>query len=141
MRIITFLLLTVLMFGCANEGRMISINEERVSHLEALLQEKKFVESSMHFYPGAPDELTRLQAELVINTAISSILKASKTEISEDTFWGILEVAARTLSLMDSEEMDRGLTYFEQIMDIFEIASSGGRLNEWRYGFDPSIQH
>ena len=95
----------------------------------------------MHFYPGAPDELTRLQAELVINTAISSILKASKTEISEDTFWGILEVAARTLSLMDSEEMDRGLTYFEQIMDIFEIASSGGRLNEWRYGFDPSIQH
>jgi len=120
---------------------MISVNPERVSHLEGLLEEKKFVESSVYFYPGPPDEATRLQAELVINAAIISILKASESEISEEEFWGIIEVAARALSLMDSEEMDRGFTYFEQIMDVFEIASSGGRLNQWRYGFDPTIQH
>ncbi len=120
---------------------MISVNPERVSHLEGLLEEKKFVESSVYFYPGPPDEVTRLQAELVINAAIISILKASESEISEEEFWGIIEVAARALSLMDSEEMDRGFTYFEQIMDVFEIASSGGRLNQWRYGFDPTIQH
>ncbi len=120
---------------------MISVNPERVSHLEALLEEKKFVESSVYFYPGAPDEVTRLQAELVINAAIVSILKASESEISEEAFWDIIEVAARAFSVMDSEEMDRGFTYFEQIMDVFEIASSGGRLNQWRYGFDPTIQN
>ena len=141
MKVITLLFLTVLMFGCSNEGQMISVNPDRVSQLEALLEEKKFVESSVYFYPGAPDEVTRLQAELVINAAIVSVLKVSESEISEDEFWGIIEVAARALSVMDSEEMDRGFTYFEQIMDVFEIASSGGRLNQWRYGFDPTIQH
>jgi hypothetical protein len=141
MKITTFLLLSVLMLGCTNEGRMISVNPERVSHLEALLEEKKFVESSVYFYPGAPDEVTRLQAELVINAAIVSILKASESEISEEAFWDIIEVAARAFSVMDSEEIDRGFTYFEQIMDVFEIASSGGRLNQWRYGFDPTIQN
>ena len=50
----------------------------------------------------------------------------------------ILETTARRLSEMDSEEMDRGLAYMEEIMDIYGIKSSGGRLNEWRYGFDPS---
>ena len=120
---------------------MIRVNPEKIRQLKTLLEQKKFVESSVYFYPGAPDELTRLQAELVINAAIVSILKASGSEISEDRFWGVIEIAARALSSMDSEEMDRGFTYFEQIMDIFEIASSGDRLNEWRYGFDPTIQH
>ena len=120
---------------------MISVNPERVIHLEALLEEKKFVESSAYFYPGAPDEVTRLQAELVINAAIVRILKASESEMSEEAFWDIIEVAAREFSVMDSEEMDRGFTYIEQIMDVFEIASSGGRLNQWRYGFDPTIQN
>ena len=34
--------------------------------------------------------------------------------------------------------MDRGLSYMEEIMDIYKIESSEGRLNEWRYGFEPS---
>jgi hypothetical protein len=141
MKIITILVLSILLFGCANEGHMLSVNQEKVSHLKTLLKEKKFLENSMLMYPGAPDEITRVQAEQIINTAITSILSTSKTEISEETFWHHLEVAARQLSMMDSEEMDRGLSYFEQMMDIFEIESSGGRLNDWRYGFDPSTPH
>ncbi|ELJ8549638.1 DUF4844 domain-containing protein [Vibrio cholerae] len=37
--------------------------------------------------------------------------------------------------------MDRSLSYMEEIMDIYGIESSGGRLNTWRYGFDPADSH
>lgn len=37
--------------------------------------------------------------------------------------------------------MDRGLTYMEELMDIYGIESFDGRLNIWRYGFDPNDPH
>jgi len=42
---------------------------------------------------------------------------------------------------MDSEEKDRALSYMEEIMDIYGIESSDGRLNKLRYGFDLNQSH
>ncbi|MGP4846274.1 DUF4844 domain-containing protein [Marinobacter sp. 1Y8] len=38
---------------------------------------------------------------------------------------------------MDSEEMDHAFSYMEDLMVVYGIQSSCGRLNQWRYGFDP----
>ncbi len=108
---------------------------------EALLNfksQKKFVEDLGELYPGAPDEQTRIQAENIINAVIDKLIIEKDNNLSEKEFWSILKMAALQLETMDSEEMDQGLFYMEKLMDIYSIESSDGRLNEWRYGFDPS---
>ena len=125
--------------GC-NEGDS-KLLPNGVDVKEALLSfksQRKFVEDLTEFYPGAPDEQTRIQVENIINAAVDKLMVAEENNLSEKEFWDILEVAALQLKTMDSEEMDQGLFYMEKLMDIYGIESSEGRLNEWRYGFDPS---
>jgi hypothetical protein len=95
--------------------------------------------SHFHWHRGgAPDETIRIEAESIINTAITKLINGANKKQKEDFLWAELEIAAKKLAEMDSEEMDRGLAYMEHIMDIYGIESSGGRLNQWRYGFDPN---
>jgi hypothetical protein len=138
MRII-FLILILIISGCENtEEKMISNTAEIITALNMLKQENKFSEGITFFYPGAPNEEIRLEAESILNDAISKLMDQPSSMFSENSFWAILEVAAIKYSNMDSEEIDRALTYMEDIMDIYGIESSEGRLNEWRYGFNPN---
>ena len=105
------------------------------SQLESLLSEKKFVEDFSLGYPGAPSEEIRIQAESIINKLINRLISASNKRANVGFLWQKMESASRELSELDSEELDRGFSYFESIMDIYSIESSEGRLNEWRYGF------
>ena len=119
-------------------SKMLSNGSEVKEALLELKSQKKFLENLTLFYPGAPDELIRIEAENVINSALVKLIESPSDSFTENDFWLTLKVAAKQLSKMDSEEMDRGLTYMEEIMDIYKIESSNGRLNEWRYGFEPS---
>ena len=120
------------------EIKMLSNGSEVKEALRELKSQKKFLANLALFYPGAPDELIRIEAESVINSALVKLIESPSDNFSENEFWLILKVAAKQLAKMDSEEMDRGLSYMEEIMDIYKIESSEGRLNEWRYGFEPS---
>ena len=125
--------------GCGMKTQnMFTNGPERIEALERLKQERKFEEDIAHFYPGAPDEEIRAKAEGIINDTLTDLIKIPEQKMSEKEFWKILETAARRLSKMDSEDIDRGLAYMEEIMDIYGIESSEGRLNIWRYGFEPN---
>jgi len=106
--------------------------------LRELKSQKKFLENLTLFYPGAPNELIRIKAENIINSALVKLIESPTDSFTENEFWLTLKTAAKQLAKMDSEEMDRGLSYMEEIMDIYKIESSDGRLNEWRYGFETS---
>jgi len=110
---------------------------DTVSSLKQLRDAHKFGEDAANLYPGAPNESVRAMANEILNKAISRLIGLPDTGIQEGQFWGVLEDAAKEYAKMDSEEMDRAMVYFEQIMDIYGIESSGGRLNNWRYGFEP----
>jgi len=139
MKVLIFLLVFLLIQGCnAEESKMLPNGHVVKGALQELKLQKKFFGNSILFYPGAPDESTRLSAERIINTAIDKLIDSPANNLSEKEFWLTLEIAAKQLKLMDSEEMERGLTYMEDIMEIYEIESSDGRLNDWRYGFEPS---
>jgi hypothetical protein len=120
------------------ENKILSSGIDVNESLEQLKLQKKFTGDSTLFYPGAPDESARVAAEEIINAALTKLIESPDNKLSEKEFWLILEVAARLLDVMDSEEMERGLTYMEEIMDIYKIESSDGRLNKWRYGFEPA---
>jgi hypothetical protein len=109
--------------------------------LDKLLAEKKFTADEKILYPGAPSEEIRATCEQAMNIVIKALIDIPETGITKDQLWGLLEKAAKVYKQFDSEEMDRGLTYMEEIMDIYGIESSGGRLNTWRYGFDPVNSH
>jgi hypothetical protein len=120
------------------EIKMLSNGSEVKEALRELKSQKKFLANLALFYPGAPDELIRIEAENVINSALVKLIESPSDSFTENEFWLTLKVAAKQLAKMDSEEMDRGLSYMEEIMDIYKIESSDGKLNEWRYGFEPS---
>ncbi|MGJ8679707.1 DUF4844 domain-containing protein [Paraglaciecola sp.] len=139
MKLVIILLALFIIQGCNEmESKMLSNGSEVKEALQGLKSQKKFIEDMALLYPGTPDELTRIAAENIINSALVKLIESPSDKFSEKEFWSILKVAAKQLAKMDSEEMDRGLSYMEEIMDIYKIESSDGRLNEWRYGFDPS---
>ncbi len=39
---------------------------------------------------------------------------------------------------LDTEDRERVCNYFEELMDIVGLESSGGHLNDFMYGFDPT---
>lgn len=139
MKFLRILLVLFVIQGCNNtESKMLSNGSDVKRALQELKAQKKFIKNSTLLYFGAPDEATRVIAEKAINSALISLIESQPNNFTENEFWLILEGAAKQLSQMDSEEMDRGLSYMEEIMDIYKIESSNGRLNEWRYGFEPS---
>lgn len=139
MKLIIILLVCLIIQGCnKEEGKLLPNGIDIKEALVNFKSQKKFVEDLSELYPGAPDEQTRLQAESTINDVVDELLASKDNNLSEKEFWIILKSAAMQLQTMDSEEMDQGLYYMEKLMDIYGIESSDGRLNEWRYGFDPS---
>jgi hypothetical protein len=142
MKKFSILLLSIIsLFAMAGNNEMIHNNAQRLQKLDKLLAEKKFTADEKILYPGAPSEEIRATCEQAMNIVIKALIDIPETGITEGEFWGLLEKAAKVYKLFDSEEMDRGLTYMEEIMDIYGIESSGGRLNTWRYGFDPVNSH
>ena len=125
----------------AGNNNMIHNNAENLTKLEKLLIEKKFTADEKLFYLGAPSEEIRATCEKAMNIVLTALIDTPEAGITEEEFWKLLEKAANVFKQFDSEEMDRGLNYMEQIMEIYGIESSGGRLNNWRYGFDPTEFH
>jgi hypothetical protein len=133
-------MLACLMIQGCNEGdrKLLPNGIDVKEALQNFKSQKKFIEDLSELYPGAPDEETRIQAENIINAVVDKLISENDNNLSSKEFWSILKIAALQFETMDSEEMDQGLFYMEKLMDIYSIESSGGRLNEWRYGFDPS---
>lgn len=89
------------------------------------------------FYPGAPSESLRVEAEQSVNTLLDRLIPALPTPADKQF---VLREFRRTLDAFtqsDTEERERLCGYLEEIMDIVGIESSDGLLNGWLYGFDP----
>ncbi|ENM3825932.1 DUF4844 domain-containing protein [Vibrio cholerae] len=142
MKRFSILLLSIIsLFAVAGNNKMIHNSPERLEKLDKLLIEKKFTSDEELSYPGAPSEEVRVICEQAMNVVIQALIDTPEEGITENEFWGLLEKASKLYKQFDSEEMDRSLSYMEEIMDIYGIESSGGRLNTWRYGFDPADSH
>lgn len=139
MKMVLVFLLSVFSFSTsAEQTTMIKANDAVIERLSALLKEKKFVPDPILFYPGAPTEDQRLICEQGMNIAIQTLIESGHEGLSEEQFWGLMKKAVQVYQQLDTEELERALIYVEEIMDIYDIESSDGRLMRWRYGFDMS---
>ena len=64
--------------------------------------------------------------------------KSSRRRISSKFLSLGLERFSDIYLELDTEDRERICTYFEELMDIVGLESSGGYLNDFMYGFDPT---
>jgi hypothetical protein len=90
------------------------------------------------FYPGAPNESLRVEAELSVNTLLERLMPVLRAPADKTFVLQEFRLTLDSFTQSDTEERERLCGYLEEIMDIAGIESSDGLLNGWLYGFDPS---
>lgn len=115
----------------------IAASGDRRLALEQLKTVPKFQQDNTSMYPGAVIEKDRLRLEHTINELIDNLLATDVASLEKSAVLQHFEKTLHKLELEDSEDQDRVCYYLEKIMDVFQIESSDGLLNNWRYGFDP----
>ncbi|WP_299782846.1 DUF4844 domain-containing protein [uncultured Formosa sp.] len=138
--LITFLTLS----ACGQNVTQMKTPKNAIKKFDEFISEKKFVEQPYpNFYPGLSNE--KLQPILTekINNVARDFKQIAETENPTDEKYqeaikiGLLRFPEIELGY-DSEDREKILLYFQEIMDIIELKSSNGQLNNFYYGFDPN---
>ncbi|MVN23535.1 DUF4844 domain-containing protein [Mucilaginibacter sp. HMF7410] len=102
-------------------------------------KKEKFVEEKS--YPGIADPIMRPVLTEKINKAADDFQTLAKTNHATDKDYqdkikiGLDRFADIYINI-DTEDRERICFYFEELMDIVGLESSGGHLNNFMYGFD-----
>jgi hypothetical protein len=132
-------LLSVVLFRgiAAMSAQELKVTPKVLSDLREFRLEPKFVDGAIYH---APSQAVRIAAAAHLNALLDRLVISVA---AHPTKAFILSEFRRTLTEFDgadSEERDQLLVYLERIMDIVGIESSDGLLNNWRYGFDPTVK-
>lgn len=104
---------------------------------------EKFVTDNTIFYPGIGDPKLKPILTDKINLASDDFKKVAESNDATDKEYqnaiktGLSRFSEIYLEI-DTENRERICSYFEELMDIVGLESSGGQLNVFMYGFDPS---
>ena len=95
------------------------------------------------FYTGVSDSTMRSMLVENINKAANDFQTLAKTNHATEKDYQkqikvSLERFAGIYDKIDTEDRERICLYFEELMDIVGLESSGGALNTFMYGFDPT---
>ena len=107
---------------------------------------EKFIEDTVFFYPGISNPLLRPTLTAKINQAADDFIKLAQSGGATDKdYQDKIEIGLQRFSdiyiKLDTEDRERVCHYFEQLMDIVGLESSGGHLNDFIYGFDSTAKH
>lgn len=114
-----------------------------MSKFEEFKRKEKFVEDNKLPYPGIGDPKLKAPLTEKINQAAEDFKKlADKGKDSDKEYQEVIRKGLDRFSglylELDTEDRQRVCSYFEELMDIVGLESSGGQLNVFMYGFDPS---
>jgi len=112
---------------------------------EEFKNKEKFIQDDRLFYPGIGDSSLRPILNEKINLAASDFMKLAKQgTVPDKDYQDIIKKGLDRFSelylQLDTEDRERICHYFEELMDIVGLDSSGGHLNKFMYGFDPTEQ-
>lgn len=114
---------------------------DAMNKFEKFKNKEKFIEDMTIFYPGIGDEKLKPILTNKINLAADDFRKVteSKNATDEDYQNAIKKGLQRFSEVyleIDTENRERICHYFEELMDIVNLESSNGLLNEFMYNFD-----
>lgn len=106
-------------------------------------KKEKFLQDTVRYYLGIGRPELKPTLTEKINLAADDFKEVSLKENPTDEDYqdkikiGLQRFNDNYLDL-DTEDRERVCLYFEELMDIVGLESSGGHLNDWMYGFDPT---
>lgn len=108
---------------------------------EEFILKEKFLPDSEIYYPGIGDEKFKpIVTELINEVAKDFQIISEKGIALEEEYQNAIKKGlnrfAKVYLELDTENRERVCSYYEELMDIVELESSGGLLNDFVYGFD-----
>lgn len=136
------ILLPLLLFTSCGQGQ-IKAPENAMTKFEEFKRKEKFLEDDKLFYPGVGDPKLKPILTEKINLSANDFQELADKGIATDEEYqdaikmGLYRFSDIYLDL-DTENRERICSYYEELMDIVGLESSGGHLNNFMYGFDPT---
>ncbi len=89
-------------------------------------------------YPGIGNEELRKPMNEILNILAGTFQKIAHQQPDEKLYQTTIKQMLDNLDTvyLDSEDQDQFCASIETLMDIVGLESSGGILNQWRYGFN-----
>jgi hypothetical protein len=134
--------LTLLLFTACGQGQ-IKTPENAMTKFEEFKSKEKFLQDDKLFYPGIGDPKLKPILTEKINSVADEFKKlADQGNSTDKDYQNVIKSGLEKFSdvylQLDTEDRERVCSYFEELMDIVGLESSGGHLNNFMYGFDPS---
>lgn len=134
--------LTLLLFTACGQGQ-IKTPENAMTKFDEFKNKEKFLQDDRLFYPGISDPSLKPVLTEKINLALEDFEKlAGKGNATDKEYQNVIKFGldrfADLYLQLDTEDRERVCSYFEELMDIVGLQSSGGHLNNFMYGFDPT---
>lgn len=126
--------------ACGGQGQIKTFKK-----FKEFKNKEKFIEDDKLFYSGISDQKLKTVLTEKINLVADDFEKLANKGISTDKEYQNaikkgLERFSDIYLQLDTEDRERICSYFEELMDIVGLESSGGHLNNFMYGFDPTKQ-
>ena len=138
-KLLPLFFLFISMAAIGQSSQLMTTPENAKEQFAAFMAKKKFYSNS--YSPGISDEKLRpILSEKINEVArlfknISESEKPTQADYLEAIRQGLLKFPEEKLGY-DSEDRERILLYFQELMDIVNLKSSNGQLNRFYYGFD-----
>jgi hypothetical protein len=134
--------LTLLLFTSCGQGQ-IKTPENAMTKFEEFKSKEKFLQDDKLFYSGIGDPNLKPVLTEKINLVADDFIKlADKENVTDKEYQNAIKIGldrfADLYLQLDTEDRERICSYFEELMDIVGLESSGGHLNNFMYGFDPT---
>lgn len=117
---------------------------EKINKLEGLLSQNKFPQTEAPEVVEMGNARLVILANFIMDECILSFQRIVKQNGSDDQFRKAISDSIDKFDksdvYIDTEDKEIICAYFEKLMDVVELESSGGLLNKWLYGFDPAGQ-
>lgn len=135
------IILTILTITACGQSQ-VTHSDNIMTQFEEFKSKEKFIQDDNYFYPGIGDPALRPVLTEKINLAADDFKKlAEQGNVSNKDYQDIIKKGLDRFSglylQLDTEDRERICNYFEELMDIVGLESSGGHLNRFMYGFDP----
>lgn len=139
---ITFFAMILLIIISCNQ-KQDKASENSLVKFEEFKSKEKFNEDKKMFYPGISNPHFKKILTDKINLAADDFEKLSEDGNTTDKeYQDAIKVGLNRFSdiylELDTEDRERICNYFEELMDLVALESSGGHLNMFMYGFDPT---
>ena len=136
--ILYFILFNLSIFSCAQEK---TPNKNYQEMFTEFISKEKFNKDEVLLYPGLKDNSLKYSLTNEINRIAETFKLIQTSKKNAEKFYQIaIEIGIKSISNygLDTEDRTRVANYIEELIDIVELESSNGILNNYVYGFDPT---